>query len=262
MFYYVSKILWIPAQPSNLLVGALAAGVLVLVLGRRRLALWLLCPAAAVLTAISLLPVGQWLLLPLENRFSPPGDLPAVDGIIVLGGGIDLRVFEQRGAVPFGDTGERFITLIELAHRYPDARLVFTGGGGFLGEAGLTEANVIRRFVRAQGLAPERMVFEDQARNTYENAVLSKALVRPAPKERWLLVTSAAHMPRAIGAFRKVGWPVIPYPVDYRTSGEIGFLSIPNAAARWAELDLAIQSWTGLLAYWLTDRIGSPLPAP
>jgi uncharacterized SAM-binding protein YcdF (DUF218 family) len=262
MFYYASKILWIPAQPSNLLVCAVAAGVLALLLGRRKLALWLLCPATAVLVAITLLPLGQWLLLPLENRFPPPGELPAVDGVIVLGGGIALGVSEERGLVTFRDTDERFITLIELARRYPDARLVFTGGGAFLAEEGITEAKIIRRFVRDHGLDPERMIFEDQARNTYQNAVLSKALVRPAPGERWLLVTSAHHMPRAIGAFRQVGWPVIAYPVDYRTSGDIGLLAFPDAAGSWGELDEAIKSWTGLLAYWLTDRIDSPFPAP
>jgi uncharacterized SAM-binding protein YcdF (DUF218 family) len=262
MFYYASKILWILAQPSNLLVCALAAGALALLLGWRKLALWLLCPASAVFAAISLLPLGQWLLLPLENRFPPPGELPDVDGIIVLGGGIALGVFDHRGVAAFDGTGERFITFIELARRYPDARLVFTGGGAFLGEEGLTEAKVMRRFVGDHGLAQERVAFEEQARNTYQNALLSKPLVRPAPEERWLLVTSASHMPRAVGVFRRVGWPVIPYPVDYRTSGEIGFLRIPDAAGRWNEFDQAIQSWIGLLAYWLTGRIDSPFPAP
>jgi uncharacterized SAM-binding protein YcdF (DUF218 family) len=181
MFYYASKILWIIAQPSNLLACALGAGTVALLLGRRKLALWLLCPASAVLVAISLLPVGQWLLVPLENRFPPPGKLPEVDGVIALGGGIALGVSEHRGAVAFGDTGERFITLVELSRRYPEARLVFTGGAGLVGEDGLTEAKIIRQFVSDQGLDQGRVLFEEEARNTYENAVLSKSLVRPAP---------------------------------------------------------------------------------
>jgi uncharacterized SAM-binding protein YcdF (DUF218 family) len=106
------------------------------------------------------------------------------------------------------------------------------------------------------------VIFEDRSRNTYENAVLSKALAGPAEGERWLLVTSAAHMPRSVGVFRQAGWPVIAYPVDFRTSDEIGFLQMPDAAQRWAELDQAIKSWVGLVAYWLTGRTSALFPAP
>jgi uncharacterized SAM-binding protein YcdF (DUF218 family) len=263
MFYYASKVLWILAQPSNLIVFAIALGVLALLLGRRKLARWLLYPASAALLLISVLPVGQWLLLPLENRFLPPVDPPVdVDGIVVLGGGIDLGVSERRGMATFGDTGERFISVVELARRYPGARVVFSGGQGWLAATDLTEAKVMRGFLRTHGLADGRVIFEDQARNTYENAQLAKRLATPEPGERWLLVTSAFHMPRAVGAFRQIGWPVIPYPVDYRTSGEFKLLVTPDAGQRWRELDQAVQSWIGLIAYWLTGRIPSLLPAP
>jgi uncharacterized SAM-binding protein YcdF (DUF218 family) len=262
MFYYASKVLWLLAQPSNLLVAVLAIGVLALALGRRELARWLLYPATAALLLIGLLPVGQWLLLPLENRFPAVAPAAPIDGIVVLGGGIDVAISERRDKVTFEDPGERFITLVELARRYPDARLIFTGGAGWLGEEGLTEAAVMRRFASDLGLTPDRVIFEDRARNTHDNAVLSKPLAAPAPSERWLLVTSAFHMPRAVGVFRRVGWPVIPYPVDYRTSGDLGLFVLPDAARRWGEFDQAIRSWTGLLAYWLSGRIDSPFPAP
>src|SRR5918995_448757 len=132
MFYHASKALWVLVQPSNLVVFATAAGVLALLLGRRKLARWLLYPAAAVLLAISVLPVGQWLLVPLENRFLPPAEPPVdVDGIVVLGGGIQLGVSERRGMATFRDTGERFISLLELARHHPEARVVFSGGKGW-----------------------------------------------------------------------------------------------------------------------------------
>jgi uncharacterized SAM-binding protein YcdF (DUF218 family) len=262
MFYHASKVLWSLAQPSNLLLAVFTVGVLALGLRRFKLARWLLYPATAALVLIGLLPVGQWLLLPLENRFPAAAPAAPVDGIVVLGGGIDAGISEGRGKVAFEDTGERFITLIELARRYPEARLIFTGGQPWLGEEGLTEAAVMRRFASDHGLAPDRVIFEDQARNTHENAVLSKALAAPAPGERWLLVTSAFHMPRAVGVFRRAGWPVIPYPVDYRTRGDLNLFVVPDAARRWSEFDQAIRSWTGLLAYWWSGRIDSPFPAP
>lgn len=263
MFYYASKVLWILAQPSNLIVFAVAAGVLALLLGRRKVARWLLYPASAALLVISLLPVGQWLLVPLENRFPAPAEPPVdIDGIVVLGGGIDLHVSERRGLATFRDTGERFITLVELARRYPEARVVFSGGRGWLADTDFTEAGTMREFLRRHGLDAQRAIFEDRARNTYENALLAKPLAVPAPGEHWLLVTSAFHMPRAVGAFRQVGWPVIPYPVDYRTDGEFGFPVAPDAAQRWREFDQAIRSWIGLVAYRLTGRIPDLFPAP
>ena len=263
MFYYASKVLWVLAQPSNLVVFVTATGVLALLLGRLKVARWLLYPAAAALLVISLLPVGQWLLLPLENRFPPPAEPPVdVDGIIVLGGGIELGVSERRGMATFRDTGERYISLLELAGRYPEARVVFSGGRGWFADTELSEAKVMRSFLRSHGLHEERVIFEDRARNTHENALLAKPLAAPAPGERWLLVTSAHHMPRAVGAFRQVGWPVIPYPVDFRTSGEFSLLGAPDAGQRWRELDQAVRSWIGLIAYRLTGRIPTLLPAP
>jgi uncharacterized SAM-binding protein YcdF (DUF218 family) len=249
MFFWISKIFWALAQPSNLLLWVLAAGALALLLGRRRVASWLLYPAILAFLLVGLFPIGEWLILPLENRF-PPAESPAqVDGIIVLGGAVDLDVAQARGAVAFRDEAERDITLLELARRYPDAELVYTGNSSW------------PPFLQPHGLA-NRVIFEDRARNTYENAVLSKQLVAPAPGERWLLVTSAAHMPRSVGVFRKVGWPVIPYPVDYNTTGDLEVMVAPDAAGRWSTFDQAVKAWIGLLAYWLSGRSSAPFPAP
>jgi uncharacterized SAM-binding protein YcdF (DUF218 family) len=131
MFYTASKVLWVLTQPSNLLVCVIVAGVLALLLGRRKVARCLLYPSTAALLLIGVLPVGQWLLLPLENRFPAPAEPPReVDGIVVLGGGIELAVSNGRRMAVFGDTGERFMSLVELARRYPEARVLFSGGPG------------------------------------------------------------------------------------------------------------------------------------
>lgn len=250
MFFWASKILWALAQPSNLLLLLLAAGALALFLGWRRLASRLLYPAVLALVLIGLLPVGQWLQLPLENRFLPLTEPPEqVDGIVVLGGAVDLDVAQSRDMLAFHGNAERDIAMVELARRYPDAKVIYTG------------TSYWPPFVERHGLA-ERVVFEDRARNTYENAVYAKRLAAPAPGERWLLVTSAVHMPRSVGVFRQVGWPVIPYPVDYETVGEVVFPISPNVAARWTEFDRAIKAWIGLLAYWLAGRSSAPFPAP
>ena len=257
MFYYASKLLW--ASPSRAIFCSRSSRPVSSICARAPQA-GCGCSGGVTLAllAIGLLPVGQWLLVPLENRFPPPGDLPArIDGVVMLGGAVEPRVTAARGTVALPRTVERATTLIALARRYPDARLVVTGGG-----LPVSEAAMLQRFFRDQQLPPERILFEDHARNTHQNAVFSRALAQPRPGERWLLVTSAAHMPRAIGCFEQVGWPVIAYPVDYRTTGRLEPWWDLDVAMRLHELDQAAKAWVGLLAYWLTGRTGALFPAP
>ena len=256
MFYVLAKLLWPLAKPSNLLLLLLALAVILLWRGRRRLAVPLLGLVTAALLLIGILPVGRWLLVPLENRFPLPVDLPApIDGVVMLGGAVDLPVAAARKTVALEDSAERITTLLELAARYPAARLVVSGGG-----EPVTEAQVLLRFFRDQGLPPERILFEDRARDTYENALFSRALARPRSGEHWLLVTSAAHMPRAVGCFEALGWPVIAYPVDYRTSGRFEPWVDFDVARRLEEFDTASKAWIGLVIYRLSGRTVELLP--
>jgi uncharacterized SAM-binding protein YcdF (DUF218 family) len=114
------------------------------------------------------------------------------------------------------------------------------------------------------GIDPARVIFERDSRNTYENALYTKRLAEPGPDEVWLLVTSAFHMPRAVGVFRQAGWRVVPYPVDYQSGGldhaGLGFDLVGGLDL----IDLAVHEWLGLGAYrafgW-TDAL-YPGPAP
>jgi uncharacterized SAM-binding protein YcdF (DUF218 family) len=93
--------------------------------------------------------------------------------------------------------------------------------------------------------------------------VYTRNLVKPKPGERWLLVTSAMHMPCAIGAFRRAGFPVISYPVNYRTNGSLWSLSMPSNKLKALQLvDEATHEWFGLAVYWLTARTDTLFPAP
>jgi uncharacterized SAM-binding protein YcdF (DUF218 family) len=194
------------------------------------------------------------LIIPLEDRF-PPWDAArgAPDGIIVLGGAIDA----------WGPRNERLVVVPELLRRYPNARILFSGGSGALIDDGDAEAKFAARLLESLGIARSRITLEDRSRNTLENAVFSKAIVQPKPGERWLLVTSAYHMPRAIGVFRKAGFPVEPYPVDWRTVGAEGamrpFATIGDGLRR---TDTAVHEWVGLAVYWLTGRSSELFPAP
>jgi uncharacterized SAM-binding protein YcdF (DUF218 family) len=174
-----------------------------------------------------------------------------IDGIVLLGGSLDTTLTQIYGAPQLNAEAERVTEFIALAREHPEAKLVFTGGSSALIGEGITEAEVLRRFLMRLGLDPSRVVYDEKARNTYENAVYTRELVRPQPGERWLLITSASHMPRAYGAFSKIGWgDIIPYPVGYRA--RTTFLS---GAREYETLAYAVHEWIGLAVYRIMGRI-------
>ena len=255
--------LWSAARPDNALLILLGLGAVLLFAGRRRLGGGFLAISAAALLAIGLLPIGAWLLAPLENRFPPPEALPErVDGVIMLGGALDHDLTVARRQLVLRDPGERFVALLRLARRYPEARLVLAEGKGSLGPRELEEALLAKPFFADLGIDRSRVIVEHQARTTYENGLLTKRLVNYQAGQQWILITSAWHMPRAVGVFRKAGWPVIPYPVDYRTNGtSIAYrgLDLKGGLERFS---LAAREWIGLLAYRILGRSDEWLPAP
>ena len=263
MSFTASKVFWLLVQPGNFLVGLLAIGLLLVWIGWRRTGFWLAGLAALAFVAIPVLPVGAWLLAPLENRFPSIAEPPErVDGIIVLGGSFRLTLTEDRGQVALNETAERITGVIALARRYPEARVVFTGGNASLVPGRLTESDAAARLFAELGLDPARVEFEKRSRNTFENAVYSRDLVKPRRTETWLLVTSAYHMPRAVGVFETVGWRVLPYPVDYRTTRSNGVVFGGGLTGGLVNTGFAVHEWLGLLAYRMMNRTQRLFPGP
>ncbi len=204
------------------------------------------------------------MLRPLENRFPAP-DLVGLQpsGIIVLGGAIDQVIGASRGQVTIVEAATRLTEGAVLARRFPKSRLIYTGGSSALSSQIGGEAEDAERLWVDLGIDADRITLEDRSRNTDENARYSRDLLRPQPGERWLLVTSADHMPRSVGLFRAAGFSVIPYPVDYRTTGTWRDLQ-PNRdlSAGLASFDFASREWIGLVAYRLSGRISTFFPGP
>lgn len=267
MNYTLSKLLALFAQPSALAVLLLAAGVWLTRRGRQsRMGRRLLLGGLAALIVGGLSPLGNLLILPLEQRFAAvpaPGPGDRVDGIILLGGFEDGWISGGRGGLGLNEAAERVTEGLRLALRHPEAKVVFTGGVGRVFTPGAEATTSVGAFLAEAGVAPERLVLEGKSRNTYENAVFTREMVTPAPGERWYLVTSAYHMPRAMGLFRKAGFDVTAYPVDYRTRGPEDlrriFERIPQGLMR---VDVAANEWMGLVAYRLLGRIDEVFPGP
>lgn len=256
--FLLSKTLWLLLQPDNLLVLLLLIGVLGLWL-RRRGARLLLTLLAMPATLLMLLPVGDLLLQPLENRF-PRAPLPErIAGILVLGGSEDAELSDRWGQPQFNMAAERLMLLPALMQRYPDARVVVSGGSSSVLHPEYRGADVARAWLESLPLDTGSIIFERDARNTWENARESAARLGGVPAEPWLLVTSAFHMPRSVGIFRQLGWQVIPYPVDYYGTGG---RYRPQFALNLRDLVTGVREWTGLLIYHLLGRTDALYPAP
>jgi uncharacterized SAM-binding protein YcdF (DUF218 family) len=264
MFFILSKVLGFFAIPSNLVVSIGVLGVLLLPTRFKRAGGRLVVASLLVLAVLGLSPVGNALIIPLEQRF-PPWDSArgAPDGIIVLGGMITPDVSAARGEVALNESAERVTVAIELALRYPNARILFSGGSGALLFSEGNEAEVAGWLLASFGVAPGRVLLEPRARNTVENAIYSKAMAQPKPGERWLLITSAFHMPRSIGVFRHAGFAVEAFPVDWRTRGSEEvvrpFATMGDGLRR---TDTAVREWIGLAVYWLTGKSAELFPRP
>ncbi len=264
MFYALSKILWFCLQPSSLIGLTLLLGLVALARNRVRLGRWLLTGGTLALAIGGLAPVGDLLIAPLENRFqhADPGSGP-VHGIIVLGGAEDPRLSRSRDVMSLNEAAERMTETVALSRRFPEARIVFSGGSDALITTKPPEAETAAKLLEALGVAASRMTLEAKSRNTHENAVFTRDLIQQKPGERWLLVTTAWHMPRAMGCFRQAGVRVEPWPVDYRTPQAFEWFrlysSLPEGLRR---LDFVMKEYVGLVAYRLTGRTDALFPRP
>lgn len=262
--WVMSKLLWSILTPSVLLWGILVTASVLLYTRWHTLARRLIAAVTVIVVICGTLPVADWFYLPLENRFHVPNleESPSIDGILVLAGAEDVDVTIARQQPSLGDAAERLTTFVALARRYPSARLVFAGGrGGLVGGVG-GPPDTMRLLATELGLSPSRIHVESTSRNTFENVLRSRELAQPRPHSHWLLVTSAFHMPRAVGICRHLDWPVTPYPVDYQTDGAWrirlcwqGFDGITAVAK-------PMREWTGLVAYWVMRRTSALFPKP
>lgn len=227
-----------------------------------RSGIWLLVISNLLFAVVGLSPLAYALILPLEDRFPHWDARGSPDGIIVLGGTIDPGLSAARNEVSLSESAERLTAIAALARRYPAVSIVFSGGP-LSPPQHPNEAQLTARIFESFGISPERLMHESRSRNTAENATFTRALIGAKTNGRWLLVTSAVHMPRAVGAFRKAGFLVEAYPVDWQTTGRENGLSFFRSPLDGLRLcDIAAHEWAGLLVYWLSGKTTALFPAP
>ena len=262
IFFYLSKYIWTVISPDSLFIILLTLCLLLFLLNQTKKATLLLALLTFFTLFLSFFSVGGWMLYPLESRFQHNPDLPEqVDGIIVLGGSVIPDVSVEWQQLETNESHERLTSFIQLAQLYPDARLVFSGGSASTDEDQPTEAQIAETYFLKSGISAERLLVENKARNTAENVSYSRQLVSPQSNETWIMITTAYHMPRAVGVFCQQNWKVIPYPVDHQTLPSR--LYQPGFSLIWHanHLVLASHEWLGLLAYYLSGKTQQLFPA-
>ncbi len=253
MFFILSKIFWAFAQPANLLLLLLVIAAVLLCKWPRAGRIFTIMLVVGA-TLVGILPIGEYLLRGLENKYPVPILPERVDGIICLAGFVWTEGSVAHNQIQVTDKADRLVEFIELAHKYPNAKLVFTGGSGDPLLQGSRESDWVRQAWTDMGLDPARVIWERDSRNTYENVVNSKVVVHPQPGENWVLITSAVHMPRSVAIFNHEGWRVIPYPVDYITTNRPLWQFDFSVSGNLWLLTEALKEIIGMKAYEATGK--------
>jgi uncharacterized SAM-binding protein YcdF (DUF218 family) len=255
LFFIASKLAWIVLSPTNLIILMMLFGTWLLMNDYLSAAKKVLIPTALLSLTAMAYPVGDSVMMPLESRFSKPSVMPKqIDGIIVLGGGEQLSVSMSWNSAELGAGGDRYLGAAILAAQYPEAPVIFAGGHNLLNFDGKgNEAQIAEHLLTAVGIDKQRLILESKSRNTHENFLFMAPLL-PKVNGRYLLVTSAFHMPRAMGIARQQGINTIAYPVDYRSNKyelrRWGF----NLYQHLEVLEPAWREWIGLTVYFVTDK--------
>lgn len=260
-FFQLSKIIWEVVKLDTVLFILLVVTWFLLSKSFIRQGKYLLGFVVIVMLVVATLPLSQLLLSTLEKRFPTNPKLPdKIDGIIVLSGSEDPVLTKEWRQAEFNGSVERNLMFLKLAKQYPSAKLVYTGGSGSLINQDDKQADVAKKLYEDMGLDLSRVIFERNARNTYENAINSKKLINPIPMDNWILITSARHIPRAFGVFCKSGWDVIPYPVDHVSHKNTNFSLGFNLSGGLSGLTFALKEWVGLFAYYITGKTSDLFP--
>lgn len=262
--FVVSKLFWMAAQPLSLAFLFATLALVALLFHRRKTALGALVLSLLILFLTLYTTLGSYALQGLEARFPrPAGDPAAPSCMIVLGGAFETEVTTQRGGIEFNQAAERFIEALRLAEQFPQSKIFVSGGDGSLSGSYEGDAAASKRFFATFGIAPERLIGEPASRTTFENVENSGSLLEQRGLRNCLLITSAFHMPRSIGLFRKAGIVVVPWPVDFRTSGIVTpAFDFTQPTLNAQQMATAVREGIGLAAYFALGRTSALYPAP
>ncbi|MEZ5871308.1 MAG: YdcF family protein [Nitratireductor sp.] len=260
MFFVLSKMFWAFARPLNFLFLLAVFGAFLARTSWKRTARLAIMFSIAMTALTGFTQLPDWLIYRLETtaNYSPIPEHPY--GIIVLGGGLDADSAVRKDDYHLGEAADRLVLALELKRRYPQARLVYSGGLATIAGEGIPETRAAEKMITALYGDTRETEFEPNSRNTWQNAVFTAEMLGDDRNKTWLLVTSAFHVPRALGCFRKAGINVIAVPTDFRAD-EFSFPWLTgDMAGQFIKMSLFTKELIGLVAYRLTGKMDQFLP--
>lgn len=250
MFFISSKILWMLCSPLTLIGLMILSGLIFHKLSK------VSATGVILFLILGFLPVGPNLIVYLERQYGKPAPMPKnLTGIVVLGGVINGERSEHYQQISLNDNAERITEMIRLSTVYPQARVIFSGGSGELNQSSPKESEKVRTLLKNLNIQPLRFEYEEVSRNTFENMAQSKLIAHPQAGDKWLLVTSAFHLPRAMAIFKKGGWDITPYPAGYLENGSYIWYPTLDVLGNFYKLQVATKEIVGIIAYSLTDKL-------
>ena len=257
VFILIGKMLKPLATPLGLSYLLWIAGALMYWRGSRIWGRRCVVVGVAVLMIFSNLLVGDAMIESLENDYEilRAEDSPEAEAIVVLGGAT-FPPIPPRVAVEVGSAFDRLLHGMRLLRSGRAPIMVLSGGLTVFVGSNLTESGRMRSLALEYGIPAQAIVLEEESRNTYENALYTRALLEERGIDRILLVTSAKHMPRAVAVFRTQGFEVIPAPTDVEVvSKSFHFIHLlPNLNGLFASTS-AMREYASILVYWLRGWI-------
>ncbi len=255
MSFYLSKILLFFINPLHIILFFIFSGVIINIIFKNTFHKLFYLIAFIIFFIVAVLPTGDLLYFQLEKKFHNPIVLPSqINGILILSGATNPQLSYVHNKIHLNGSVERLIESIILIQRYPEAKIIFSGGSGSSFDQELTHADVARKFFNQLNIDTNKIIFESKSRNTYENIIYSKKIAEPKSEDNWIIVTSASHMIRATNIGKKLGWHFFPYAVDFQTSKKITRLPSLNFLGNMSRFNASSHEWIGLISYYIMGR--------
>jgi len=255
MSFYLSKILWLVINPFNILILLQFIIIFFLYIKKNKLNYFLIPIFFTLLFCFGVLPLGKFLIYNLEKNYHNSFVFPdKVDGILILGGATNPFLSDEFNQINLNGSAERLIESITLINKYRYAKVIFSGGSGYINDPEMDHARIAKQFFIKMGINTNKIFFENQSRNTYENILFSKKIAKPKNEENWIVITSAFHMNRAIFIGEKIDWILKPYAVDFTQSKKLRFKPSLKILNNLNQIQKGSHEWIGLIAYYLMGR--------
>mgnify|MGYP001054399071 CR=1 FL=1 len=255
MSFYLSKIIWLVLNPFNLFIFINITAIFFYILTYKKFSIFIFITNFLFLFIISSFPIGSFLIYKLEKQYyNLPQTHKKIDGILILGGATNPMLFKEHNQVSLNGSSERLFEAISIIKTNNIAKVIFSGGSGIPDRPDLEHAQVAKLLFEKMGLETNKIVFEKKSRNTYENILFSKKIIKPQQTEKWLLITSASHMKRATLIASKLDWEIIPHPVDFQSFKNLRYKPNLNFLSNLNSFQKASHEWLGLIYYYYMNR--------